>query len=1200
MGDGKVRAQRVWSFRHVRDAHSRRARAVLPEALEQRIVFCELPHGHDPMLAAALDQHAAAPVAPAAIAAAAAGTFTESVVFSGLTQPTVVRFGGDGRVFVAEKSGVIKVFDHLADTTATVFADLRTSVYNAWDRGLLGMALAPDFATNPYVYVLYTLDAHTNRTAPVWGAVGVDGDPLPTPPGATTNGVVVDGRLSRIPVLPNGTAGPEQVLIEKQWIQQFPSHSTGSLQFGPDGALYASAGDGASFNYVDYGQTSTQPAGGEPRNPASMGDPANEGGALRSQDLRSTGDPTTLHGSIIRVDPNTGDALPSNPLSGSADANARRIIANGLRNPFRFTVRPGTSELWIGDVGWGTWEEINRVVMPTDAAVENFGWPAYEGAARQSGYDNANLPLLEGLYAAGAAAHNAPYYTYNHSAQVVAGSGEPTGGSSISGLAFYNGGNYPTQYQGALFFSDYSRDRIYVMYPGANGLPDPNNRAIFVGPAADPVHLEIGPGGDLFYVALNGSIRRISYSVVNQPPVAVAQASPTNGPAPLSVTFSALASSDPDGDALAYAWDLDGDGAFDDSTAANPTRTYTAPGNVTVSLRVTDALGNSDTDAVVISVNNSAPTAVIDLPASSLAWKVGDVIDFSGHATDPDQGTLPASSLEWALVLMHGSPGAPGFHEHPMQTFVGVDSGSFVAPDHEYPSHLEMRLTATDAGGLQHTTTRVLNPLTVGLTIASSPSGLQLAFNGTSAAAAFSRTVIVGSNNSVSAPTPQNLAGTDYAFSSWSDGGAQTHNITAPAGASTYTAAYAAAVLPAPWVTADIGAVAAAGSASASGGVFTVRGSGADIWNGADEFRFVHRTLSGDGQITARVTGITNTDLWAKAGVMIRDTVSPSSPHAMVVLTPGNGAAFQYRTAAGSVSTHIAGGAAAAPLWVRVVRSGNTLSGYRSADGVTWTALGSATIPMGAQVQVGLAVTAHNDGAINTAMFDNLSVVATPAPTFATARINFQPAAAPAYAGYLVDAGATYANRNGRTYGWNVNNSSTTRDRNSTRSPDQRYDTLIHLQKPKARNAVWEIAVPNGRYAVRVVAGDPSHRDSVYRINAEGVLAVSGTPTSTVRWFEGNVTVNVADGRLTITNGAGAANNKICFIEISQVSPAGVATMSLSTSAAPDSISTPVIRLIRVQRRRMLSTFYGPVSENATAVVHQKKQNAATAAVRGS
>ncbi len=96
-------------------------------------------------------------------------------------------------------------------------------------------------------------------------------------------------------------------------------------------------------------------------------------------DLRTTSDSTTLDGSIIRVDATTGSGLPDNPLAASADANARRIIAYGLRNPFRFTFRPGTSELWIGDVGWNEWEEINKVLNPTNAVVENFGWPCYEG-----------------------------------------------------------------------------------------------------------------------------------------------------------------------------------------------------------------------------------------------------------------------------------------------------------------------------------------------------------------------------------------------------------------------------------------------------------------------------------------------------------------------------------------------------------------------------------------------------------------------------------------------------------------------------------------------------------------------------------------------------------------------------------------------------------------------------------------------------
>src|SRR5918912_3279705 len=137
--------------------------------------------------------------------------FQEKVVFSGLTAPTNVEFSKDGRVFVAEKSGLIKVFDNLSDTTPTTFADLRTKVHNFWDRGLLGLALDPNFPSNPYVYVLYTYDAAIGGTAPRWGTAGATSDGCPTPPGATTDGCVVSGRLSRLTASGNVMSGTEQV-----------------------------------------------------------------------------------------------------------------------------------------------------------------------------------------------------------------------------------------------------------------------------------------------------------------------------------------------------------------------------------------------------------------------------------------------------------------------------------------------------------------------------------------------------------------------------------------------------------------------------------------------------------------------------------------------------------------------------------------------------------------------------------------------------------------------------------------------------------------------------------------------------------------------------------------------------------------------------------------------------------------------------
>jgi hypothetical protein len=151
----------------------------------------------------------------------------------------------------------------------------------------------------------------------------------------------------------------------------------------------------------------------------------------------------------------------------------------------------------------------------------------------------------------------------------------------------------------------------------------------------------------------------------------------------------------------------------------------------------------------------------------------------------------------------------------------------------------------------------------------------------------------------------------------------------------------------------------------------------------------------------------------------------------------------------------------------------------------------------------------------------------------ASIRINFQPASAPVPSGYLADGGLVYGSRgNGQTFGWTRDNRSLARDRNSALSPDQRYDTMTHLQKPENPDGVWEIAVPNGQYVVRAVAGDAAYFDGVFRTTAEGVLTVNGSPSTSARWVEGTSSVTVSDGRLTLRNGSGAVNNKLCFVEI--------------------------------------------------------------------
>jgi hypothetical protein len=179
------------------------------------------------------------------------------------------------------------------------------------------------------------------------------------------------------------------------------------------------------------------------------------------------------------------------------------------------------------------------------------------------------------------------------------------------------------------------------------------------------------------------------------------------------------------------------------------------------------------------------------------------------------------------------------------------------------------------------------------------------------------------------------------------------------------------------WLNQDIGAVAAAGSFSVAGGTVTVEASGADIWGNADEFHFAYQTLNGDGEIVARVASLQVTDPWTKAGVMMRSGLTADSSYAMMELTGSSGAYFQYRQTTGGSSASSGGGdlGAVAPHWVRVVREGDTLRGYKSADGVTWVQHSQVTIAMPATIYVGLALTSHDDGVINTTTFDNAAVV---------------------------------------------------------------------------------------------------------------------------------------------------------------------------------------------------------------------------------
>jgi hypothetical protein len=377
-------------------------------------------------------------------------------------------------------------------------------------------------------------------------------------------------------------------------------------------------------------------------------------------------------------------------------------------------------------------------------------------------------------------------------------------GSAVSGIALYPGsGPFPAAYDHALFFADSVRGCLFVAFSGPEGRPDAATVTNFMseGGPYPGVDLQVGPEGNLYYVQLFdesdglGRIHKISYEP--DAPVAGISASPRWGPlnlpAGLEIEFDGSESSDPNGEALTYEWDLDGDGEFDDSTSQKPSFTYKTAQNVTVSLRVKDEANKVSVARTIVYPGDTPPSVEITEPSPSLTWGVGQQIHFAGVATDAeDGGVLPASRLSWKTRVLH-CPAA--CHQHPLQSYPEVDSGVLEAPDHDYPSHLDFILTATDSRGLSASQTVEIDPRAVTVHLASDPAGVTLGAGIRSEAAPFDLTAIEGGRITLSAPESVVVGTGSLPFRGWSDGGARVHTIVAGATA-TYTARYAAAEAP--------------------------------------------------------------------------------------------------------------------------------------------------------------------------------------------------------------------------------------------------------------------------------------------------------------------------------------------------------------------------------------------------------------------
>ncbi len=413
-------------------------------------------------------------------------------------------------------------------------------------------------------------------------------------------------------------------------------------------------------------------------------------------------------------------------------------------------------------------------------------------------------------------------------------------------------------------------------------------------------------------------------------------------------------------------------------------------GSATITVTVSDgSLTASEPFVLTVTAVNDAPVNTV-APAVTGTAKVGQTLTAStGTWHDAaDAGTIAAYAYQWQRA-----DNATGAN---LASIAGATAAAYVPVAADLGKFLRVQVTATDAGtptpaksataasAYTAAVTAVAplitsHPASVTHTVGQ-PASFTVAATGTPAPTYQWQRLISGVWTAISGANA-----TTYATSATilADHGAQFRVVAANSGGSitsnvaTLTVT-AAGTLPTPWSAGDIGttggSVSYQGMVGAGEGV-TVTGCGNDIWGSTDAFRFACQPLTGDGTIIARVGSQTNSNAWAKAGVMFRDSLTSGSRHAFAMVTPTSGVGFQRRTTTGGASAHTAGSRSAAPRWLRLVRNGTTITASESADGVAWTQLGSTSWPMGSILYVGLAVTSHAGMTPSTAVFDNVQII---------------------------------------------------------------------------------------------------------------------------------------------------------------------------------------------------------------------------------
>ncbi len=674
-------------------------------------------------------------------------------------QPAGMTFDENGRMYVWEKKGKVFIIENNV-LRQEPLVDVSDEVFDRWDIGMLGFALDPDFISNGFIYLYFPVDPYH-----LLHADDPNYDPSESWYGKASIGRIVryqaDVNDNLNSILPNS----RKVLIGETIDSGIPvlytSHGTGALAFGTDGTLLVSSGDGSTWQgaYVGSGPPYFEEY---VENAMSLGiiRPEEEKGSFRSQIVNC------MSGKILRIDPETGDGIPSNPFYESPNPRSAqsRVWTLGMRNPYRFHLREGSGSvdpadglpgvLYIADVGEAGWEELNVI----GDGGKNCGWPLYEGIDKipvyydqitenldapnpmfdtncnQEYYNfqdliqqpqaplnppflnpcdsdmEINVPSFYHHPPALAWKHNEPlavYPDFNNNGEMASVSidvpeskieGEGfIGRAGVTG-GFYKGEQFPEVYQDKFFIADYVSGWIKYMEFDLNDELI-QVESFYQGEGEFISHLEISPqDGCLYYIEYsNSDIFKICYGS-NVPPVAVASADVYFGTSPLTVQFSGGESYDPQGTPLTYHWDF-GDGTS--STDPNPEHIFSTNNNMPtpfeVALTVTDSLGATGTETLIISLNNTPPIVEItSIEDGTLYPMEGNTYwDLKANVSDAEHEEDDLI-YEWQSFLHHDT------HAHPNPPVNETETQMVIEPagcdGHIY--YYRFQLTVTDGAGL--------------------------------------------------------------------------------------------------------------------------------------------------------------------------------------------------------------------------------------------------------------------------------------------------------------------------------------------------------------------------------------------------------------------------------------------------------------------------------------------------------------------